>query len=195
MHAVVREVPAQWLEERARLGLDRLDEVWEGVLHMPPAPGRIHQSVGTALTMFLGPELAARKIKLQYETEVHRPGAGGSDYRVADLVFFREDQPGLALTARGFEGAPLAVLEILSPNDETHEKLDFYAALGVAEVIVIDPHSRRAEIFRLAGSRYVAVSADDRGRVHAASLDARFSTVPGDEPALRVECGGAVRDV
>ena len=139
--------------------------------------------------------LAARKIALQCETEVHRPGSGGNDYRVPDLVFFREDQPGLALTAHGFEGAPLAVLEILSPNDETYGKIDFYATLGVAEVIVIDPPSRRAEIFRLAGARYVAVSADDRGRAHAASLDVRFSTVPGDEPALRVECGGAARDV
>jgi Uma2 family endonuclease len=36
-------------------------------------------------------------------------------------------------------GAPDAVIEIRSPDDETDEKLPFFAALGVAEVIVIDP--------------------------------------------------------
>jgi hypothetical protein len=30
------------LERRRRSGLDRLDEVWEGVLHMVPAPSGEH---------------------------------------------------------------------------------------------------------------------------------------------------------
>ncbi len=195
MRAVVREVPGSWLAERARLGLDRFDEVWEGVVHMPPAPGREHQSLGSELLIVLGPILKTRDIRIQYQTEVHRPGSGGSDYRIPDLVAFRDDQPGMALIPRGIEGGPLAVIEILSPDDETYEKFDFYAALGVAEIIVLQPVTREVEVYRLAGPRYLAVSPDDRGRVAAMSIDARFSTLPGEPPRLRVECGGEAREL
>ncbi len=35
----VPPVLEQWLERRRRLGLDRRDEVWEGVLHVAPYAG------------------------------------------------------------------------------------------------------------------------------------------------------------
>jgi hypothetical protein len=35
----------EMLERRRRSGLDRLDEVWDGVLHMVPAPSFAHASV------------------------------------------------------------------------------------------------------------------------------------------------------
>lgn len=194
MRAVVLDVPESWLTERARLGLDRYDESWEGVLHMVPAPGFQHQKLGTKLVAFFEPLLAGRGIELQYETEVHRPGGEVTDYRIPDLVFFRADQPGL-VTERGLEGAPLAILEIRSPNDETYEKFDFWAKLGVPELIVLGPQARSAEVYRLAGSRYLATSSDEKGRVEAAMLGARFSTIQGDKPKLRVECGGQVIEI
>ena len=38
-------------------------------------------------------------------------------------------------------GAAL-VVEVLSPHDESWEKLDFYAAHGVDEVVMVDPQTR-----------------------------------------------------
>lgn len=188
----MREVPEQWLEERARHGHDRWDELWEGVLHMVPPPSLAHQRLGTRLVMFLGPRLGATGIEILYETGVYRPGSGHRDYRVPDLVFFPANPaPGL-VTERGLEGAPLAVLELRSVDDETYDKLPFYAALGVREVIVVEPLTHAVEVFRLAGATYLAVSADDRGRLHAATLDVRFQVVDG---ALRVECAGASADL
>jgi len=177
------------------LGLDRYDEVWEGVLHMPPAPGREHQRLGTEIVAFLVPLLKSRGIQVQYETEVHRPQSQGADYRIPDIVTFEEGRAGLVLTDRGLEGAPLAVIEILSPDDETYEKLGFYASLGIPEVVVVNPETRGAEVYRLAGTQYLAVSADERGRVHAASLDVRFSTTSGGTPSLRIERGGAMIEI
>ncbi len=194
MRAVLREVPQRWLDERARLGLDRYDEQWEGVLHMGPAPGFVHQDVAGGLYAFLKPLLAERGIRVLYETEVHRPGAGGSDYRIPDMVFFRAEATEL-ITARGLQGAPLGVLDIRSPDDETYEKFEFWARLGVPELIVIEPEARRVEIYRFAGGRYVAVPPDGQGWCHAASIDVRFSTAPGDKPRLRVQCGGVLRDI
>ncbi len=194
MRAVVRDVPDSWLEERARKGLDRFDEMWEGVLHIVPAAGLVHQQLAGKLHGFLGSRLGARGIEVLYETEVHRPGSGGQDYRIPDMVFFTASRTDL-LTKRGLEGAPLAVLEIRSPYDETYEKFDFWANLGLPEIIVLHPELRTAEVYRLAGTRYLATSADDRGRVHAASIDVRFSTIAGDSPRLRVECAGDASEI
>lgn len=193
MRAVMREVPVHWLEERARLGHDRWDEVWEGVLHMVPPRSYLHQKVASKVARFLGPRLERRGIELLHETGLFRPGAGGKDYRVPDLMFFPADREADLAQKHGIEGTPLAVLEIRSPDDESYDKLPFYAGLGVREVIVLEPVARLVEVFRLAGSTYLAVSADDRGRLHAATIDARFQTVDG--PRLRVECDGEARDI
>ena len=104
------------------------------------------------------------------------------------------DQPGL-VTERGLEGAPLAVLEIRSPDDETYEKFDFWARLGVAEIIVISPGGRAVEVHRLAGDRYLATSMDATGALLAASIGVRFAALPGPPPVLRVEHAGVSVDI
>ena len=39
------------------------------------------------------------------------------------------------------------MVEILSPNDETYQKLDWYASVGVGEVLIIEPETRGVELF------------------------------------------------
>ena len=187
MRAVMRQVPDGWLEERARLGHDRWDEIWDGVLHMVPPPSFVHQRLGARLVAFLLPRLGARGVDVLYETGVFQPASGGKDYRVPDLVFIATDAPAGLVTERGIEGAPLCVAELRSDDDESYEKLPFYAALGVREVIVVDPTAATVEVFRLAGSSYLAVSADEHGRVHASTIDARFHVAAG---ALHARCAG-----
>ncbi|MEW5853860.1 MAG: Uma2 family endonuclease [Myxococcota bacterium] len=191
---MVLDVPEDWLKERARLGLDRRDEMWNGVLHMVPPPSFEHQDLAGQLFGFLLVRLASRGIRVLYETGVFRPGGGGKDYRIPDMVFFRASDKHL-VTDRGIEGAPLAVLEVLSPDDESYEKLDFWAALGVAEVIMISPKDRAVELYRLAGTGYVATSADASWTLHAASIDVRWSRLPRIPACLRVECGGEAMEI
>ena len=124
-----------------------------------------------------------------YETGVYR---AKSDYRVPDLVFFPADRTEI-IGELGLVGAPLAVLEIRSPGDETGDKLDFWAALGVPEVLVIEPETRKVEVYRLAGPRYLATSAGEQGRIHAATIDVRLSTTEG--PRLRVELAGETCEI
>jgi len=49
------------------------------------------------------------------------------------------------------------VVEILSPGDETWEKLPFYAAHEVDEVLIVDPAERKVTWLRLSAGRYQPV--------------------------------------
>jgi Uma2 family endonuclease len=59
--------------------------------------------------------------------------------------------------------APDVVLEIRSPGDESHEKLEFYARIGVPEVWIVDRDSKAPEVYILAGGKYVIQSASGNG--------------------------------
>ncbi len=168
------DVPEQLLAERRKAGVDRWDEVWEGVLHMVPPPSGAHQRFGMRLAHVL--DALAREAGLvgSYETGLFRPGTD-DDYRVPDQVYARPD----LLTERGVDGPAELVVEIRSPGDETYDKLRFYADLGVGEVLVAHPGEGRAEVFSLRGDRHVPLEADPRGEMTVESLGVRLSTVAG----------------
>ena len=48
-------IPPEMLAERARIGIDRHDEMWEGELHMPPAPSSDHAWRGGPWVALLAP--------------------------------------------------------------------------------------------------------------------------------------------
>jgi Uma2 family endonuclease len=94
---------------------------------------------------------------------------------------------------RGVVGSAELVVEILSPHDETYEKLPFYESLGVKEVLVIDPETRKVELFVLRTKRLRKAKPDREGRVRSKVLDVRFSTKRG--PKLRVEANAQTSDI
>jgi Uma2 family endonuclease len=49
------------------------------------------------------------------------------------------------------------VVEIVSPGDETWDKLPFYAAHHVDEVLILDPDAREVHWLGLNGDRYEPV--------------------------------------
>lgn len=76
------------------------------------------------------------------------------------------------------------MIEILSPGDETYDKLAWYAGLGVGEILVVDPDTRAVELFAGRGGRAVLVQPGTDGRLHLASLDADLQTT--DDPCLGI---------
>jgi len=140
MQALWLEVPEHFLEERRRLGHDKKDELWDGVLHMVPPPASRHQRLSSDLVVAL--YKVARRVGLDFWVDSTGVFGPGENWRIPDLTFARPDQS----SERGLESAEL-VIEILSPNDESRKKLPFYASIGVREVWIIDPVTRVAEIF------------------------------------------------
>lgn len=190
MRAVLLEVPEGLLEERRRKGLDVFDEVWDGVLHMVPPPSSHHQRLGFNLATALGPLAEAKGLVGFYETGLFPAGeAGDRDYRVPDLIFARAEN----VSDRGVDGTAELVVEILSPGDESYDKLGFYAELGVSEVLIVDPATKTVELFVLKKGSLEPAAPDTAGVLVATSLDVAFATVDG--PRLRVSWAGGSTDL
>lgn len=138
MKLVASEAPPGLLEERRRRGHDRFDEMWEGVVHMNAVPHRDHQELALELGSWLLRHWSSLPGKKVYpERNVALPGGWPNDYRIPDLVLTTTER---FVYDKGthIEGPPLVCIEIHSPHDESYEKLEFYARLGVPEVWIID---------------------------------------------------------
>jgi Uma2 family endonuclease len=148
------------LERRRRSGLDRLDEVWDGVYHMVPAPSDAHADIAQQLAVLLdGPARAAGLFPTMHEFNL---GASEHDFRVPDGGLHRARRWGT------WEHTSPLVVEIVSPGDQTWEKLPFYAKHNVDELLIVDPQERSVSWLALQEGEYRAVN---RSAVIALSPD------------------------
>ncbi|MGH9122980.1 MAG: Uma2 family endonuclease, partial [Acidimicrobiales bacterium] len=138
-------------ERRRRAGVDRLDEVWQGVLHMVPGPSSEHARISHRLAVLLdGPARAAGLVPAMSDFNL---GTSEDDFRVPDGGLLRPGQSGVWLST-----VPM-VIEILSPGDESWQKLPFYAEHHVDEVVLVDPATRTVTWLALVGGEYQRVEA------------------------------------
>ncbi len=144
------------LERRRRSGLDRFDEVWEGVLHMVPAPMGEHADISQQLAEQLGSR--ARAAGLWPTMAEFNLGDSENDFRVPDGGLHRERLRGV------WHRTAALVVEIASPNDESWQKLPFYAAHGVDEVLIVDPRERKIHWLGLRDGNYAPIE-------HSALID------------------------
>jgi len=128
-------------------------EIVRGVLHVTPSPSPLHQRV-------------SKRLQVQLMDYFERRSMGEVFNAPLDVILTESDivQPDLLVVAdavqvsgRGIEGAPLLVVEILSPSSlrcDREVKLGRYAELGVRHYWIVDPEARRIECLRLAGDTY-----------------------------------------
>ncbi len=133
-------------ESRRRSGLDRFDEIWEGVLHMVPAPLGEHADISQQLAEVLGP--LARAAGLTATMSEFNLGDSDDDFRVPDGGVHRTRPRGV------WHPTAALVVEIVSPGDESWKKLPFYAARSVDEVLIVDPADHTIHWLALAGGEY-----------------------------------------
>ena len=144
---VLGEPPAaieEFLSRRRAAGQDLFDEVWEGEYHVAPASQSWHGYVDNVLAELLGPPARAAGL---VGTGPFNLGHVG-DYRVPDRGCHRT----LPSTVR----VPTAaiVVEVISPDDETWAKVDFYARHHVDEICTADPMGAEIRWFALTGTAY-----------------------------------------
>jgi hypothetical protein len=137
------------LERRRRAGADRLDEVWQGVHHMVPGASFEHAHVAQQLGELVGPlARAAGLVPTMHEFNL---GESEQDFRVPDGGLHRPGAAGVWLSTAAL------VVEILSPGDETWQKLPFYVAHDVDELLIVDPAERTVAWLGLRDGEYEPV--------------------------------------
>lgn len=140
-------------------------------------PNTMHQDFEGALAAYLRYEWA-RPLGSRVYQQINLCPPNEPDwtlnYRVPDILLLTPAQFGIDQGTH-FAGAPLVVVEIHSPGDETYEKFPFYAGLGVPEVWVFDRDSRAPEIHVLAAGSYQLQppGADGWHRSQAAGVEFR----------------------
>jgi len=148
MPTLVRDPqPAEFealLERRRRLGQDLFDEVWEGVLHMNPAPSGRHGDLESQLHMLLRPLAQPAELRMRGRLNLGEEG----DYRVPDGALQHDAND------RVYYPTAALVIEIVSSGDESWEKLPFYAAHGVEELLIVDPQQRTVSWLGLEAGQY-----------------------------------------
>jgi Uma2 family endonuclease len=138
---------------------------------MVPAPSGLHGSVEWQLAQILGPLAGGAGLHAGGQFNL---GESEHDYRVPDGGLHRA--PPLATW---FPTAAL-VLEIVSPGDESWEKLPFYAAHHVDEVLIVDPQERAVSWLGLEDGEYHPIERSGLVDLGARGLTEQLDWPPGD---------------
>jgi len=137
------------LARRREAGVDRLDEVWQGVRHMVPGPSLEHARVAQQLAVLLdGPARDGGLLLAMHEFNL---GESEQDFRVPDGGLHRPGAAGV------WHSTAAVVVEVLSPGDESWQKLPFYAEHHVDEVLLVDPAEQTVTWLALHDGEYKPV--------------------------------------
>ena len=120
----------------------------DGVVHMSPSPLFYHQQLAGRLYRLIWTHLERNPIG---ELAIAPVGVFLTDFDTyqPDLLFVSEENRD-RIGEDGVHGAPDLVVEILSPSTRKLDegfKRKTYAACGVREYWIVDPDSKRVEVF------------------------------------------------
>lgn len=158
------KLEARLLRRRRLSGADRYDEVCDGVYLMSPMADDEHQRLVGKFSRYLDEAIGDPGLG-----EV-RPGVNVSDrvrgwkknFRVPDIAV--KLNGGLArILKKHWVGGPDFLIEIVSDNDRSRQKLDFYASLGTREVLIVDRDPWSLELYALRASRLIPVGVSNLG--------------------------------
>lgn len=128
----------------------RFEEVWEGVVVMPPMPNNEHQDIQF-------------KLLLPIAAAVEVPGIGcitagvnisdrddqwGHNFRGPDVVVYLNTNPAINHGTH-WQGGPDFLAEIISPGEKPYAKFEFYAKVNTREVLIVKRDPWIIELFQL----------------------------------------------
>ena len=99
------------------------------------------------------------------------------NFRCPDVAVYLTGNPAVAKGAY-WHGGPDFAVEILSPDDRSREKLDFYARVGVRELLLIDRDPWALELYRRNGAEWALAGRSTLEPVRFASSSPARNTKP-----------------
>jgi Uma2 family endonuclease len=177
--------------KREATGLDRRDEMWDGIYVVSPIQDVEHRLIVGEL-LFVCAEirgeiggadlLAGRNISDRVE-------GWHKNYRIPDFAAYLPGNPAINCDTHMCGGPDLAA-EILSEGDLARKKLDFYAKVNTRELLIIDRRPWALELYRLIEGRLelVGISTPHKAEVLTSQvLPLTFRLVQGQgRPTLEL---------
>jgi hypothetical protein len=185
MKGIFLDVPEYVLQWRRETGADRFDEMWEGVMHMNLPPSAEHQEFVWSIETWLRTNWMKAGRKVLHQFAVSAIENWMESFRVPDVILIK---PGQASMIKGshFHGPPAVVVEVRGPGDESLEKLDFYAALGVPNVWIVETATKAAAMYQITGGSYERQTANDTGWLASESVGIELRHESNDKLGIRL---------
>jgi Uma2 family endonuclease len=140
------------IRRRRAWGADHHDEVWNGAYVMAPDADNEHQALAYQLTKAIDRALdESEEVKAYPSINVtDQSEKWTKNYRCPDVAVFLPGNPAEDRGSHWYGGPDFAV-EIVSKGDRSRQKLEFYAKVGVKELLLIDRNPWRLELYRNRG--------------------------------------------
>ena len=142
-------------------GTDTRYELVNGELTPMPPESILNDRIASLLFAYFLQQIPLRQLSMGTEIVVT---GGRATSRLPDLVIFTEDlatalDGATRATVMTDMPAPQLVIEVVSPGPENADrdyryKRSEYAARGIAEYWVVDPHQQKVTIFELVAGFY-----------------------------------------
>ena len=155
-------VTRRLIRQRRARGIDRKDEVWEGVYFVSPEANNEHHDVTGLLYFALQASVGFTGLGrvLHGGNVSDRPVKWTKNYRCPDVLVFFNGTKAIDKGTHWFGGPDFAV-EVISPYDRSRQKFDFYANVGVKELLLVDRKPWALELYRLQDGVLVLVGKSD----------------------------------
>ncbi len=144
------------LKRRRIMGGDRYDEVWDGVYVMSPLASDEHQRLVTDFSIVFGivigfPGLGQVRAGVNVSDRVKD---WRKNYRCPDVAV--KLNGGLVRILKNhWVGGPDFAVEVVSKRDRSRQKIDFYAAIGTRELLIVDRDPWALELYGLRDGRLI----------------------------------------
>ena len=139
---------------------DRVELIRGYIMKMAPAPSDGHQKYSFNLVLALGNLLGNKTCQVRYAPYDVRLTRTVNDREIITVV-----QPDICvicdltlLDARGCNGAPTMIIEILSESNRKHDlvtKFNLYEEAGVLEYWILYPLDEIIEVYHLINNKYI----------------------------------------
>lgn len=180
-----QELEARLIAQRQEAGIDKYDEVWEGVYVMAPMANNEHQDIVGRLTALIANVIGWDNGRVLPGTNVSDQDDDWTEnYRCPDVAIYLKNTQAEDRGAYWLGGPDFAV-EVVIPQDRSLEKLPFYAKVKTRELLIIDRDPWALTLFRLENEELRAIDGCD-GTLRSEVIPLSFKLRHDPRPAIEV---------
>lgn len=146
---------------------ERVELIKGFILKMSPAPSMVHQRISSNLTGCFYENLKRKPCNVfQAPFDVRLPIPSAKKYSTVvqpDLCIICDESK---LDARGCNGTPDLMVEIISPNNSKHDvhtKFNLYQEAGVKEYWIIEPNDKIILVYTLVNNEFIGLKPQVEG--------------------------------